>query len=76
MELTLIETKFYLHNGMYWMVKGDKLVQFDYNYYVEYPSGNDVYSHYMRYFKKQIPLPEREATFILSQLKETINNIL
>jgi hypothetical protein len=60
---------------MYYLVAGDLLVQFDHNYYLEFPKGNEVYGFYMRRFKKMQPINESEARRIFNRLIRKLNEI-
>jgi hypothetical protein len=74
-ELTLLNTSFYHYQGMYYLVRGDLLVQFDHNYYLEFPKENEVYGFYMRRFKKMEPANESEARRIFNRLIRKLNEI-
>lgn len=76
MELTLIETKFYHYQGLYYAVKGDKLIQFDHDHWLDFMPGNEVYGSFMRRFSKMKPIAESEAKEVLKKLKDSINEMM
>lgn len=74
-ELTLIQTYFYQYNDWYWLVKGDLLVQFSDNYYLEFEPGNEFYGHMIRRFRKMAPIASSQGRSILNALIQKLNEI-
>lgn len=74
MTLELTATTFYKYNGMYYVINGDRLAQFDRDTFIEFPKGNELYGDYMRRLKKLVPAPMSEGENVLGELTARIKN--
>lgn len=76
MELTLIETKFYHYQGLYYAVRGEKLIQFDHDHWLDFMPGNEVYAAFMRRFNKMEPIGQTHAKRVLAMLQKSIKEMM
>jgi hypothetical protein len=75
-ELTLIETLFYKHAGMYYLVAGDLLIQYDTDYFLIFPKGNETYGYLQRRLRKIEPISQSEGMRVLGSLRELLNRLI
>lgn len=75
MELTLIETKFYHHQGLYYAVKGSKLIQFDKDHWLDINPGSELHGSISRRLRKTTPIGNSEAVKALEILKSSISEM-
>lgn len=75
MELTLIETKFYHHQGLYYAVKGDKLIQFDKDHWLDILPGSELHGSLQRKLRKISPIGNSEAVKALELLRNSISEM-
>lgn len=71
-----VGTQAYKHEGMIYVIHGNRLFQVDHNHFVEFMAGTDFYGWKIRQLKKTTPIPYSDLKFILSNLKKTIEEIL
>lgn len=75
MELTLIETKFYKYQGLFYAVKGARLIQFDHDHWLDINPGSELHGSIQRRLAKSTPIGNSEAVKALEILRNSISEM-
>lgn len=75
MELILVETTFYKYNGLYYAVKGTKLIQFDHDHWLDINPGSELHGSIKRRLAKSSPIGNSEGVKAMQKLMYTIKEI-
>jgi hypothetical protein len=75
-QTQITEVKAYSYYGFTYVLHGQRLFQVDHNYFLELMPGNEVYGSTMRRLSKQKPIPHSELVSVLSNLLNTVKELI